>query len=83
MKSKLFSILAFATLLAVASTARAGITVYNPPNNLTGGNFTIYYGLGTPAPGKVAYVTVTKPNGSHYTVASADNVSVLTTRSWT
>ena len=75
MKSKLFSLLVFATLLVAASTSRAGITVYDPPNSRMGGYFTIYYGLGTPAPGKVAYVTVTKPNGSHFTVASAENVS--------
>jgi hypothetical protein len=34
----------------------------------------IYYGLGTPLPGKVAYVSVDKPNGAHFTIGQAENV---------
>ncbi|MBM3852218.1 MAG: hypothetical protein FJ399_03590 [Verrucomicrobia bacterium] len=72
MKARPLPIFALTLLLLAPATAYAGISVSSP--GTVNGYFYIYYGLGSPAPGKVAYVAVTKPNGTNYTVAQAENV---------
>ena len=72
MKASVLPIIALAAMLLVPAFSYAGISVSSP--GTINKYFYIYYGLGTPAPGKVAYVSVTKPNGYHYTVAQAENV---------
>lgn len=71
MKLKLFLTLLL-VCLGVPTISRAGISVTSPGSR--NGYFYIYYGLGTPAPGKIAYVSVRRPDGYQYTVAQAENV---------
>ena len=51
MKHLLFS-LCFG-LIGLSHPCRAGIAVIDPPNSFVGGSFIVYYGLGTPLPGKI------------------------------
>ena len=72
----LFSALALVLLGTTAS--HAGMIIYNPPGGVMNGYFTIQYGLGTPEPGKIAYIYVTDPSGSYYEVAQAEKMSQTT-----
>jgi hypothetical protein len=74
MKLKHLPLFTFIILLLGVTICRAGISVNNPPGSQTGGWFTINFGLGSPYPGKIAYVSVTKPDGAHFTVGQAENV---------
>lgn len=72
MKPKIYAIAGLFAFLCFAATTQAGISVSNP--GVRNRYFTIYYGLGSPAPCKIAYVSVRKPDGYRYTVAQAENV---------
>jgi hypothetical protein len=64
------------SLLGVASSY-AGMSIATP--TYANGWCYVFYGLGTPAVGKIAYIKVTKPTGpsttTTYTLAQAENVA--------
>ena len=58
--------------LFLISMCRAGMTI--TAARCSAANFTISYGLGTPLPGKTAYIYVTNPDGIQRLVDSAENI---------
>lgn len=68
--------------LSAPILCRAGMDIYDPDGGHTGGWFMINFGLGSPYPGKVAYVRVIEPNGSEYDAGSAENVPDKSQTAW-